>query len=515
MNNQEDRTNILPTDQNQPISLIVNRPEADETSINLGNVFHNMKLKSRVYAWVLVLCLVVGICAPLLLYQISKPELTVSSIVTLRYEVQPKGSRSAWPVTDLTAPDGSQLDVNQVTSSYVLQTALDSLSLSKHVTAAALRNNIGIKTLLTEESSRTKESLQGLAENKNADAYKQMVDAEMKYQNRFVVSLTNGFKEDEDSKVVQDLTDTELKLLLDRVLTVYNEYLIRTYADVKLPEDTFSMIDIQELDISDSVDELRKGINALYSYCSEKSATVKAYRSRETGRSLEDWMKTIQTFKSINIDYLYALVSDNAVTRDKTSLLTNWKYQLRMAQNNLDEINENITETRKILKNYKNDEVYLSMQESDAAKMTKASTDYYNSLVLQLTGYYDQVAELKATIAEYTDRINKLDAMKETAVSEDIEAELSRSLTSAQSLYNGIRAHMEELFVSPMYTTYEDHSAAQGKLPGFLAANVKKIIIGAVAGAVIACGVWFLAGLAPEFSKGRKAEAKGKEAADK
>ena len=49
----------------------------------------------------------------------------------------------------------------------------------------------------------------------------------------------------------------------------------------------------------------------------------------------------------------------------------------------------------------------------------------------------------------------------------------------------------------------------------FLSANLKKMIIGGVVGAVIACGLWFLAGLAPEFSKGRKAEEYGKEAAAK
>ena len=108
-----------------------------------------------------------------------------------------------------------------------------------------------------------------------------------------------------------------------------------------------------------------------------------------------------------------------------------------------------------------------------------------------------------------------MDEKTQTEVTEDVEAELARSVESAKALYEQISAHMEEVFDSPLYKTYEDHSAAQGKLDNFLVASMKKMIIGAVAGAVIACGIWFLAALLPEFSIGRKEEAGGKEAAVK
>ena len=508
MENNENRTNKMPAGNDRQIQLVVNRTEEEDT-VDLGSVFRNMKLKKRVFAWVLVLCLVAGVCAPLLLYQFTKAPLTVSSVVTLRYEVNGK------PVTNLTAPDGTALDVNQITSSYVLQTALDGMSLSRPVTAAAVGSNISIRTVLTEESQRTKEALAGLAEVKNADAYRQLQTAEMTYQNRFVVSLKNGFSEDSESRNKTELKDAELKLLLDRILTVYNEYLVRTYADIKLPDDSFSVIDIQELDVLDSLDQLRQGLDDLYNYCDEKTDTVKAYRSWKTGRSLTDWMETLRTLKSINVDYLYAMVSENAITRDKDALLTGWKYQLRMAQYDLDKVNESITETKKILDTYKNDEVFVSMQESDAAKSTKTSTAYYNRLVLQQTDAYDQAAELKASIADYTDRITRVDATDQTEVTEAVEEELARSLASAQTLYEQVKTHMEELFESPLYTTFEDHSAAQGKEKSFLEASMKKMIIGGVAGAIIACGLWFLAALVPELSKNRKEEEEGKEAAAK
>ena len=41
---------------------------------------------------------------------------------------------------------------------------------------------------------------------------------------------------------------------------------------------------------------------------------------------------------------------------------------------------------------------------------------------------------------------------------------------------------------------------------------MKKMIIGVVLGIIIACGIWFLAALMPEFNKDKRAEQLGKEA---
>ena len=133
-NNEQRNDNSLPKEPDRQIQLVVNRPADNETAIDLGNVFFNMKRRRRLFACVLVLCLLVGIVAPLLMYQFTKPFLTVSSVATLRYEVPKKvkkedeNGEEIWVipenpeyemVTDLTAPDGTDLDLNQITSSYV------------------------------------------------------------------------------------------------------------------------------------------------------------------------------------------------------------------------------------------------------------------------------------------------------------------------------------------------------------------------------------------------------------
>ena len=85
MDNTEQKA--LTVDRDAQIQVVVQNPDWQDDSIDLGRVFLNMKRGKRVYAWVLVLCLVIGLCVPLLVYQFTKEPLTVSSLVTLNYTV--------------------------------------------------------------------------------------------------------------------------------------------------------------------------------------------------------------------------------------------------------------------------------------------------------------------------------------------------------------------------------------------------------------------------------------------
>lgn len=523
MENNERQDNKLMIDRDAQIQVVVNSTGEEEDTIDLGRVFHTMKLKWRIYAWVLVLCLTVGACAPLVLYQFTKEPLTVSAVVTLKnYELLdpsiteeeleklgPDDEIPMVPVDELTAPDGTPLDLSQVSSSYVLQSALDGLTLSGDVALADIRSNLVVERILSEESRRKQEVAASMIEDKNSGAYQAVQELELKYENTFVVSLTNGFGE---KKV--ELPDGELRQLLERILSAYNDYLVTTYADQQLPDDEISVIDTEDIDILESLDQLRTAVQDLYDYCDDKTDQVKAYRSWRTGRSLTDWMETLETIRDVNVDYLYSYVYTNSIVRDKNTMITNYQYQLRDAQTQLDTVNENIDTVREILKQYKNDEIYVSMQESDAAKTTKTTTDYYNTLVLQQAKNYEEAEVLETKIADLQDKMASLNATTaateaEQSNLEEADSELKNAIETSHAVFTAISEHMEELMERPESMTYAEHSAALGKSENFLVASLKNILIGLAAGAVIACGLWFLSGLAPEFRHKKEEEADG------
>ena len=542
---EQKKETALAIDKDSKIEVVVNSPGWEDDSIDLGRVFRNFKKNKRVYAWVLVLCVVIGLCAPLLMYQFTRDPLTVSSVVTLQYNVQyteetdvanaagnssatgsaarsagKNGEQGTVPVSDLTAPDGKPLDLNQITSSYVLQNAVSGMTLSKPVSLKNLRDNIRITRILTEDSRRQQEVASSMVDQKTSGAYSEVQNIELKYENKFVVSLTNGFGE-EDSRVKNYLKDAELRTILDRILSAYNEYLFRTYTQIQLPAEEFSAIDTENLDLLESLDLIRTAVDNLYDYCDKMPESVKTYRSWKTGSTLNDWMEILQTARDVNVDYLYSYAYTNSIVRDKASMITNYQYQLRNAETRLDVLNNDIATVKSILDNYKNDEIFVSMQESDTSKSTRTTTDYYNELILQQADYYADAAELETTIADLQDKIASLTAQADAGVEEEdrlaqAEEELKTAVTLVENIYQNINAHMEEMLESPLAKNYISASAAYGKTRNFLVASAKGMAIGAAAGAVVAIGLWFLSALAPEFigEEDTKRRNNGKEAAN-
>ncbi len=292
MDQNDRQENRLSINKDAQINVVVNSSGDGDATIDLKNVLHNAKVKSRIFAWVLVLCIVIGLTAPLLLYQLNPPMLTASSVVTLKYDVAQEKTVNGRkvvtysPAQDLTVPDGNgELDLNQIASAYVLQQALEGLQLSQPITSAMLRKNISIERVLTDESRRAQELASKMVDDKNNAAYTQIQNVKMVYDNKFVVRLTNGFTPvgAQDNAKKRVLENGEVILLLDRILSAYNDYLVQTYANVKLPDDELSVIDTENLDLLESLELLQTASDNLYDYCDQKSDAVKAYRSHKDG----------------------------------------------------------------------------------------------------------------------------------------------------------------------------------------------------------------------------------------
>ena len=418
-------------------------------------------------------------------------------------------------VFDLTAPDGTELDLNEVKSSYVLSNALDAVTLSRPISVSNLRRNIRIDRILTEDSRRQQEVAAGMVSAKNSAAYEQVRGLDLKYENRFIVSLTNGFG-DENSRSKIYLSDSELRCLLDHVADAYNDYLVRTYADTKLPENRVALVDPDQQDILEGLDLLSSALTDLYDYCRAMPEEVLLWRSGTTGYTLAELMTAVTQLREVRVDDLYSFVRTESIAKDTDAMLSGYQYRLNTVLANKKVQDENIATTQKILDEYKNDEIYVSMQESDSSRSTRTTTDYYNLLILEQAANYEVLAALETSAADYEDTIASLTA---NAGNEELLAaardELVSCVESAKEMYRKIRDHMAEVFSASFYTGYARHTSAQGKTASVFSKAVRPMVIGAALGAVIAVVIWFIAGLAPEFRPKREKDRLGKAVADK
>lgn len=515
MENQETRKEeglSLPKDTQ--INLVVNNSDYEEDSIDLGRVFRTFKEKRRVFAWLLLFCLVAGISAGLLMYQINQKPLTVASVVTLRYQIDmldpnvqlQEGEEPSEDdyihaqVTDLTSPDGkTELDLSRIRSSYVLRTALQNIELTKDISLSALQSNIAIQRIPTEKSRSQQEMINSMRENTSTigEAYRLAQELEIKYSNQFIVSLTNGFGDEDSGKIY--LEDAELQALLDKILVSYNDYLVRTYGQLRVPSDEISIIDTAALDTIESLDQLRAAMNNLVTFCESQEDGIRNYHSWKTGLTLEELKGKAKMAQDVNLDYLYSYVYANSIVKDPDSMLTRYQYELRTAQAALDEINDSITANQQILDTYKNDEIYVSTQESDTTKSTSFTTEYYNELVIMQTENYKKASELQMTVRNLQGKIANLMKASGTVKTEEIAEELEKAVAVSGKVYKEISDHVSEILESATYRTYAEASVAQGKTENFITGSMKNMLMFGAVGAVLAIMLWFFSALAPEF----------------
>ena len=131
-----DKNVLTEIEKNKKVEVVVKRDAAAEgTELDLVRVFSNMGKKKRVYAWLVLFCMLVGLAVPLLRAEMAESTESVSAVISFIYP----GAK------DGLAPDRTTLDVNYVTSSYILQSAMARTHLSASIPVNALERNISIE----------------------------------------------------------------------------------------------------------------------------------------------------------------------------------------------------------------------------------------------------------------------------------------------------------------------------------------------------------------------------------
>ena len=371
LDNEYPNSGPLVIDRDTKINLTVNRPlDTGDVEIDLFQVFTNMRKSAGYYLWLVLLFVTIGLCIATGYYFLTKPPLTVSSAVTLNYMV-PDETGKMKQVSELTAPDGKPLDLGQVTSSYVLQNALRDLELSVPVSIENLRSNITINRIATEESNQQMELISKMIEDKSSTLYQQLQGVEFIYSNRFVVSLKNGFGQP-DSRTKLYLKDDELPLVLNSILSAYNSYLVKTYADTKLPDSSFDLIQAEGIDNLQLMDMLNTSLNQLYTYCEQKTDDLRAYRSWRTGHSLNDLMENIRLVQYYSTDYTESMIQADALVSNISDTKAYYRFKQQNAQQSINSLNEAISALNDTITSYRNDEIVLSVQGSESQTLYRS-----------------------------------------------------------------------------------------------------------------------------------------------
>ena len=244
---ENDKNILTEAEKNQKVEVFVKRDGGeDATELDLIRVFSNMGRKKGIYIWVIILFMLIGFSIPMLMTELDKETDSVSALVSFLY---PEAKMAK-------APDGSDLNIRYISSSYILQRALKKTKLTKAPSISSIEKNISVETLLTESTRQNLEVMQKVTEtSKDSRDFASVLNLNYEYDGKYIITLTNGFSNNSSEKKMF-LSGNELSALLNNIVETYNEYFFTTYSNMILPDNNLDSINNTELDYIERLDEI-------------------------------------------------------------------------------------------------------------------------------------------------------------------------------------------------------------------------------------------------------------------
>ena len=476
------------------IDLYINNKD-NEQGISIMNIFGYLKQRFHIFIYVILITFMLGLLIPYMIYSFTGKDDSAVAVLGLDYSGADSGL----------APNGSNLDISYIKSSYIIQNALSDVTLSKEITVAQVQSNLTITGILTDSTKRQQEVLDKLLEEKSNEYAKQIQNFMLNYRSQYIISLDSVFKSG-NSKI--KLSSDETSRLLAAILNAYADYFNEAYLDDSLPNNYIGAIDANTLDYLDILDEVQFSLSYLESYCDSKSSYVSGFRASD-GLSFNDLSSIIRTIRSSDIDYIYSYIYLNNISKDSYMALTSYKYQKREATLQLSETNEAITTIKNSIDNYQTDKVVISTTDSNQVKEVEITSDYYNELVGRLTSLNNQKSTLEERITILTNRINRLEGAPATDEQVAKAGEyVDSALENARRIYDVVYSHSQELFSSNAYNNRYMHSIITYESDS-ITNYLKIFVIGAAGGLFIGIVAWGIDAFVLEFKNSSKEKVKG------
>jgi len=313
-------------------------------------------------------------------------------------------------------PDGTQFDIQQLKSPYVIESALEELSLTNSgVKLDEIRRNIDITSIIPDEISKLAETM-----IKQGQEY-------VYYPNEFKVTY----------KVNKAFSYNQGIQLIETIIIKYKEYFYTLYADVKTIENTIGTLDFSTYDYPDIVDVISTQIEGIHEFLEEKNEEDSNFRSSETGYSFADLNRSFDILRTVDATKLASLVNANTLTKDRDRLIKDYEYKVKRMELEMAKKSSEAEEARRLMDQFKKEDYVLIPDATRSELKTENPSSYYNTLAEIAITASVEAASIKHEIEYYKNEIERLKAVTEVNNSKLIE--------EADNLIESIKTKMIDL----------------------------------------------------------------------
>lgn len=324
-------------------------------------------------------------------------------------------------------PDGTQFDIRQLKSPYVIENALQETGLDNSgIKPDQVRRNIDITPIIPNDIAQRAETM-----IKQGNEY-------VYYPSEFKISY----------KVNKAFSYSQGIALVETIINEYQKYFYTLYSDIKTIEKTIGSLDYSAYDYPDIVEIISTQIAGIQEFMTEKTEEDSNFRSAGTGFNFADLNRSYDILKTVDTSKLESLVNTNTLTKDRLKLIKDYEYKVKRMELDRAKKNSEAEEARRLMDQFKKEDFILIPDSKGNELRTENPESYYNILAETAITSSVEATNLQHEIDYYNKEIERL-----VSVAERINTQL---IQEADQLIEAIKTKLVDL-ITVTNQTIEDY----------------------------------------------------------
>lgn len=464
------------------IYLQVENPEDNGQQIDIVNVVTDMKKKKRLYGYLLVFAVCIGVCLGLIVagvqYLVGKNSYA-RAVISFQYE----------GIEDGLDPNGAAFDVNKIKAPVVIEDALKMLSITD-ISAEDIRKNIVIEGVIPEDAVERITVIKKMA-LEDASNYEKILDVSY-FPSQYIIYL---YKD-------SFMSGTDTTAILNAVLESYRTYFMDTYANTEVLTVASNLIDYKEYDYAESIDMLESQIEIMIDYVAERREQASDFRSANTGLSFGDIETSLRTVEEIDLANLISYVENTTLSKDKMRMKEYYEYKIRKCNMKLSELQVQLTTVQNTIDTYAKDPVVIVSSQESTQELTQTN-EYYDKLIEQKLSLNKQIAATNTELNEAYELLNNLNSSTKNNTQEEYDYADAMLEKVAETLAEWVTLTedtTEEYYSTTLFSNaYKIAVPAKYQANGGIVQMVKYVVVCAAIMVFLVLVLWCLDGLRAEL----------------
>ncbi len=462
----------------------------DEQQIDLFGVIDHMKMRKKLYLYILLAAVCIGVIAGLTLIAVDHirgEDAYAQAVISFQYE----------GIEDGLDPNGAAFDINKIKSPAVIEAALNSLGITKYDTEQ-IRENISIEGVVPEDAVERITVIKEMA-LEDVSNYEKILDVSY-FPSQYIVYLHDRL----------GMSSEEATQILNAVLESYRTYFLGTYANTEVLTVTGNLIDYTGYDYAEALDMLEAQIDIMLDYVNERGEQAPEFRSAATGLSFNDISTALDTVNGVDIANLSSYIESHTLTKDAGRQREYYEYKIKKYNMDISECKVELNNIQSVIDKYQKDPVIIVSAQETMQQFTQTN-DYYDSLLQQKLELSNKIAELNTDLNETYARLAAID--NSNSVNSQDEYDYADGLMAAVAQTISEWADLTEQTTEEYYTTtlfsnaYKIGVPAQYKAAGGILTAAKKIGVPVFVTVFAAFMLWCIDGLVCELKTLKKSKA--------